>query len=138
MYSPSRINLLSDQEIEAIYEIPEFNKVERTLYFSVTTDEEVLFVKKYGTVKSKIYFIRLLGYFKAKQQFYKFDLSEDNDTQYILDKHFEECISKPSGQIDSKTYQKQKSDVLMLLGFQDWLPEHELKVNPHLDDLVKI
>ena len=138
MYSPSRINLLSDQEIEAIYGMPEFNKVERSLYFSVTTDEEILLVKKYGTVKSKIHFIRLLGYFKAKQQFYKFDLGEDSHTQYILDKHFEECQSKPSGQIDSKTYQKQKSDVLLLLGFQDWLPDHELQVLPHLDELIKL
>ena len=108
MYSPSRINLSSDQEIEAIYGMPEFNKVERSLYLSVTTDEEILLVKKYGTVKSKIHFIRLLGYFKAKQQFYKFDLSDSNDTQYILDKHFEECLLKPSGKVDSKTYQIKK------------------------------
>ena len=92
MYSPSRIKLLSDQEIEVIYAIPEFNKVERSLYFSLTTDEEILFVNKYRTVKAKIYFIRLLGYFKAKQQFYKFDLSEDSDTQYILEKHSNENI----------------------------------------------
>ena len=35
MYSPNRINLLSDQEIETIYAIPEFNKAERELYFSL-------------------------------------------------------------------------------------------------------
>jgi hypothetical protein len=68
MYSPSRIKLLSDQEIDDIYAIPEFNKDERSLYFSLT-DEEILSVKKYRTVKLKIHFIRLLGYFKAKQQF---------------------------------------------------------------------
>ena len=39
MYSPSRINLLSDQEIEAIYAVPNFNKVERELYFSLTDEE---------------------------------------------------------------------------------------------------
>jgi len=48
MYSPDRINLLSDQEIETIYAIPEFNKDERALYFSLT-DEEMLTVKKYRT-----------------------------------------------------------------------------------------
>lgn len=73
MYSHDRIKLLSDQEIEDIYSIPEFNKDEWSLYFSLT-DEEMLNVKKYRTVKAQIYFIRLLGYFKAKQQFYKFDL----------------------------------------------------------------
>ena len=64
MYSTSRIKLLSDQEIEDIYAMPEFNKAERSLYFSLT-DEEILSVKKYRTVKAKIYFIRLLKYFKA-------------------------------------------------------------------------
>ena len=54
MYSPSRINLLSDQEIEAIYAIPEFNKVERTLYFSVTTDEEILALRLYPWVSTFI------------------------------------------------------------------------------------
>ena len=57
MYSTSRIKLLSDQEIEDIYTMPEFNKAERSLYFSLT-DEEILSVKKYRTVKAKIYFIR--------------------------------------------------------------------------------
>lgn len=64
MYSPNRINLLSVQEIEAIYAIPEFNKAERELYFSLT-DEEMLLVKKYRTAKAQIYFIRLLGHFTS-------------------------------------------------------------------------
>jgi hypothetical protein len=113
MYSPNRINLLYDQEIEAIYAIPEFNKAERELYFSLT-DEEMLVVKKYRTAKAQIYFIRLIGYFKAKQQFYKFNLGQDNDSQFILGKYFEEHPSGLAGQIDFKTYQKQKNDILML------------------------
>ena len=105
MYSPNRIKLLSDQEIEDIYAIPEFNNSERTLYFSLT-DKEILSVKKYRTVKAQIYFIRLLGYFKAKQQFYKFNLGQDNDSQFILRKYFEESVSDITGQLDFKTYQK--------------------------------
>ena len=137
MYSPNRINLLSDQEIEAIYAIPEFNKVERALYFSLT-DVEMLVVKKYRTAKAQIYFIRLLGYFKAKQQFYKCNLGQDNDSQFILGKYFEEDLSGLSGQIDFKTYQKQKADILMLFGFKDWLPMHELTIQLHLSELIKL
>lgn len=40
--------------------MPEFNKAERSLYFSLTADE-ILSVKKYRTVKSQIYFIQLLA-----------------------------------------------------------------------------
>ena len=136
MYSHDRIKLLSDQEIEDIYSIPEFNKIERSLYFSLT-DEEMLVVKKYRTVKAQTYFIRLLGYFKAKQQFYKFDLGQDNETQYILETYFEKNLSEITGQIDIKTYQKQKNDIVMLLGFQDWLPIHEPQIQSHLGELIK-
>src|SRR3989338_9527299 len=137
MYSPNRINLLSDQEIEAIYAVPEFNKAERALYFSLT-DEEMLVVKKYRTAKAQIYFIRLLGYFKAKQQFYKFNLGQDNDSEFIFGKYFEEGLSGVTGQIDFKTYQKQKTDILMLFGFKDWLPIHETKIQFHLSELIKL
>lgn len=137
MYSPNRINLLSDQEIESIYAVPEFNKAERALYFSLT-DEEMLNVKKYRTAKAQVYFIRLLGYFKAKQQFYKFNLGRDNDSQFILGQYFEESLSEVTGQIDFKTYQKQKADVLVLLGFKAWHPIHEAQIQSHLSELIKL
>jgi len=73
MYSQSypHIHLLSDQEVEDIYSASQFNRGERILYFSLT-DEEMIVVKKYRTVKAQTYFIQLLGHFKAKQQLYKF------------------------------------------------------------------
>ena len=39
MYSKSRIQLLSNQEIESVYAMPQFNKTERALYFSLTDNE---------------------------------------------------------------------------------------------------
>jgi hypothetical protein len=139
MYSQSHrhIHLLSDQEIEDIYAAPQFNSGERTLYFSLT-DEEMTVVKKYRTVKLQIHFIRLLGYFKAKQQFYKFELSADDDTQYILGKYFDENISIQHGRVDIKTYQKQKNDILMLLDFIDWSPKHTPKIQSHLGGLIQL
>ena len=64
-----RIQLLSDEEIDAIYALPVFNEAERTLYFELNECEKLL-SKKYRTIKAQIYFIRMLGYFKAKQQYY--------------------------------------------------------------------
>ncbi|MBA2649058.1 MAG: Tn3 family transposase [Legionella sp.] len=139
MYSQSQchIHLLSDQEIKDLYAAPQFNYGERTLYFSLT-DKEMIIVKKYRTVKAQIYFVRLLGYFKAKQQFYKFELEADDDTQYILKKYFNKNTSIQYGQIDIKTYQKQKNDILMLLDFIDWLPKHAPKIQSHLGGLIKL
>lgn len=139
MYSKSqcRIHLLSDQEIDDIYSIPQFNNGERTLYFSLT-DEEMLIVKKYRTVKAKIYFIRLLGYFRAKQKFYRFNLGQDDDTQYISEKYFNENRSIHKSQLDIKTYKKQKDDILILFDFRDFLPEFEPKIQSHLCGLIQL
>ncbi|HAU1038213.1 TPA: DUF4158 domain-containing protein, partial [Legionella pneumophila] len=139
MYSKSqcRIHLLSDQEIDDIYSVPQFNNGERTLYFSLT-DEEMLIVKKYRTVKAKIYFIRLLGYFRAKQKFYRFRLDPDDDTQYISEKYFNENRSIYKGQLDIKTYKKQKDDILILFDFRDFLPEFEPKIQSHLCSLIQL
>ena len=128
MYSKSRIQLLSNQEIESIYAMPQFNKTVRALYFSLT-DNEMRLVKKYRTIKAKVYLIRLLGYFKAKQQFYKFDLAYNNvDTQSILEKYFEESLLPLSGKINFKTYFFQKNDIFTLLHYQDWSSTHEPKI----------
>lgn len=129
--------MLSDQEVEDIYAAPQFNNDERTLYFSLT-DEEMIIVKKFRTVKAQIYFIRLLGYFKAKQQFYKFELGADDDTQYILRKYFNGNISIQYGRVDIKTYQKQKNDILVLLDFIDWLPKHAPKIQSHIGGLIQL
>lgn len=137
MYSQDRIKLLSPQEIDAIYAIPIFNKTEQELYFTLS-DEEMLIVKEYRTVKAKIYFIRTLGYFKAKQQFYKFNLGQDSHTQYILEKYFDKNKPAPSGKLDFKTYQKQKNSILTLLAYQDWLPESEAGIQSYLNELLKI
>lgn len=116
-----RIQLLSDEEIDAIYAIPIFNEAERTLYFELNECEKLL-SKKYRTVKAQIYFIRMLGYFKAKQQWYRADLLKVNpkDTQHIMEKYFSTLSPLSSGEVDAKTYKKIKEDLLTALGYQNW------------------
>ena len=42
------------------------------------------------SIKSQAYFILQLGYFKAKHQFFTFDLHEVvEDLQYVLEQHFD-------------------------------------------------
>ncbi|MBN9231774.1 MAG: Tn3 family transposase [Legionella sp.] len=139
MYSPDRIQLLSDEEIDAIYGIPTFNDTERALYFDLNETEKAL-SKKYRTIKSKIYFIRMLGYFKAKQQLYRADLLESNpkDTQYIMAKYFDVSVSLTHGEIDKKTYGKMKTDLLVAFGYQDWSIQLMSTIQSNIGELLKI
>jgi TnpA family transposase len=132
----NRINLLSDLEIDAIYSFPSFNAVEQSLYFEFT-DLEIAIAKKYRTIKSQVCFMLCLGYFKAKQQFYTFNLSSSRDAQYILEKYFDKNNIPLSGEIDYKTYQKQKFDILTLLDYQEWSPKYQPQIELRVCELLK-
>lgn len=85
MNKHDRIQLLSEQAIESIYDFPFFNNEERVLYFTLT-EKELKLSKQYRTIKVQGYFICLLPYFKAKQQFFKFQFDKNivEDVKYIF------------------------------------------------------
>ena len=86
--SKRKIKLLSENEIRDLYALPKFNILERQQYFDLNKDEIIL-LKQFRTTKSKLYFILQLGYFKATQQFFKFNLSRvTKDVKYVLKKYF--------------------------------------------------
>ena len=76
-----RIQLLSDTEVEELYARPEFSSNEKALYFSLNKSEQSA-LQCYANLKTRVYFILQLGYFKTTQQFFSFDFEEvKNDTQ---------------------------------------------------------
>ena len=60
--SKKQINLLTDAEIEDIYARPKFDDVERDYFFQLS-DEEHNLLKKYTSIKSKVFLISQIGYF---------------------------------------------------------------------------
>ena len=83
-----RLKILSQDEVEAIYDIPHFKHEERRNYFSLSQPEKEL-AQTFRSVKSQAYFILQLGYFKAKHQFFTFDLNEVvEDLRYVMEQYF--------------------------------------------------
>lgn len=84
MNTKNRLKILSDDEIHRLYSRPIFPHQERVQYFTLShVEKEVL--QTLRSIKSKVYFILQLGYFKSKQLFFQFKLSEvKEDIQYIL------------------------------------------------------
>ena len=62
MKNKTRINLLSDAEIEELYNIPHFTKQDREIFFALSKNDYKL-LNQYRTQKLKLYFILQLGYF---------------------------------------------------------------------------
>ncbi len=83
-----RLTILSVNEIEALYSRPLFTLEERDLYFALTPPEEAM-LAELATPTSQMCFILQLGYFKARHQFFSFDLDEvEADLAYIQLRYF--------------------------------------------------
>jgi hypothetical protein len=83
-----RLRVLGDDEIEAIYGIPRFTPYERQEYFSFSL-KELAALEQLHSIKSQIYYLLQLGYFKARHMFFVFNLQEvSEDRSYIIEQYF--------------------------------------------------
>ena len=68
--SKSKVYLLSETEISDLYDIPDFNKLEKEIYFDLN-ESEIKILNSFKTQNTKAFFILQLGYFKAKHRFFR-------------------------------------------------------------------
>ena len=112
-----RIRILSEDEIEAIYQRPHFTHEERTEYFSISPMEKAA-IQQLHSIKSRIYYILQLGYFKARHLFFPFNLSEVSlDAGYIIEQYFP-SFQLTDLEIAKVTRLKQRSLILELCNYR--------------------
>ncbi|MCF6247091.1 MAG: DUF4158 domain-containing protein [Desulfobacula sp.] len=112
-----RISILNQSEINELYEIPKFTDDERRWYFELHDNEPKLLLLSVST-KTKIDLILQLGYFKAKNQFFKYQLDEtQKDIDYILNHYFDNA-HLVKARISREIKRQNKKRILNLLGFQ--------------------
>jgi hypothetical protein len=89
-------------------------------------------------MKTRIYFALQLGYFKAKQQFFKFDLADvQQDVEYLISHFFSDIKKNVSGQISRDYIRQQKNDILRLFGYQDWSPKYQRQVESFISEILR-
>ena len=83
-----RLKVLKDAEINELYSLPSFNHADREDFFSM--DESIKkFTYRLNKFEAKVYFLLMLGYFRAKPLIYNFSATDvDDDLQYVLNKYF--------------------------------------------------
>lgn len=139
MSNKERINLLTDAEVEDLYSRPEFNDEERDYFFTLN-DEENNLLKKYTSIKSKVFLILQIGYFKAIQQFYKFSLDEvKEDVNFIFKKHYSsEKRRQLSGTLWKENYSEQRKDILNFYGYREWSDSLKGITVDRLEKLIRL
>ncbi|MBY0581225.1 MAG: Tn3 family transposase [Rickettsiales bacterium] len=136
-YQKNRIALLSNAEIDQLFNIPTFNSQEMNLFFDLS-DNDHLLLENYKTIKLKIYFIIQLGYFRTTQRFYNFNLEDVPEiVSYLANKYFNP-IKIP---INYKPYREiikaQQNIILKLYDYKDWSSSLIPQVSAHLAELIK-
>ena len=83
-----RLKILSGDEIDALYGRPRFTHDERVEHFALSPTETTA-LERLHSIKSTIFFILQLGYFKARHMFFAFDLREvEDDVAYVRERYF--------------------------------------------------
>lgn len=83
-----RLKILSKNEIQTIFELPNFTHDERLLYFSLT-EKEKEFLNQSRSINTQIYFVLQLGYFKARHTFFTFEFENvSEDVEYVWQTYF--------------------------------------------------
>jgi TnpA family transposase len=122
-----RLRILGDDEIQAIYGIPRFTPEERLEYFSLSSTELASFSELHS-IKSQIYYIIQLGYFKARQMFFVFDLQEVlEDARYIIEQYFPN-FQFTDFEITKVTRLRQQRLILKLYNYRNCGPEERQKL----------
>ena len=94
-----RLRILTDEELDALYNRPCFSEEERAEYFALTSVELAL-VRSLRGASSQVAFLLQLGYFKAKQRFFAINFDElADDVSYLLAHYFPQiphaCLRLP-------------------------------------------
>ena len=83
-----RLQILGDDEIENLYGLPHLTPEEQAEYFALSP-QDIAAIKPLHGLKSQIYAILQLGYFRARHRFFVFSFSTVSaDVQYIQAQYF--------------------------------------------------
>jgi hypothetical protein len=87
--SSDRLQILSHEEYELLWRFPRFTQSDRDLFFTLTAPEREALEQR-RSIRAKIHFLLHLGYFRARQRFFRFDLpAVRDDVDYLSRCYFD-------------------------------------------------
>lgn len=132
---PSRLRILDNQEIKDLYERPHFTPEEQHQFFSISADEREA-MEQLHSIKSRLYFLLQLGYFRARYQFFAFDLDTvSQDIVYLQKRYFP---SSEMGDIGKATRLKQQHMILELCNYRLCDDKHRIVLRSRAQEAARI
>jgi hypothetical protein len=115
-----RITVLSAAEKNALYGLPDFDDFQRAEYFAMTEAEHTLAFQRKNAME-QIYCLLQIGYFKAKQLFFRFSLQDvsQEDIRFMMERYFPGMTLTPQPLI-MKEYYLQRNEIATLFQYRLW------------------
>jgi TnpA family transposase len=118
MARDARLSILTAHEVEDLYGLPCFTEDDRSLYFDLGTAEREL-VDGVFTISVAVHLVLQFGYFKAKRQFFVYDLQAvADDLQHILRHHFPKRHLSEINLLSKPTRLEQQRAILRLFDYR--------------------
>jgi TnpA family transposase len=111
-----RVRLLHENEISAIYQVPQFTESERHHYFQLELEEKLALKGLHQS--ARVYFVMQLGYFKAKHLLFDFTFHDmREDINYVISRHFP-GMKRPKMLPSRNRMASINKKIVTMLGFQ--------------------
>lgn len=87
-----RLQILSPEEYELLWGVPRFSQYDRDLFFALTAREHHT-LGRLRTVRTRVHFLLQLGYFRARQRFFRVEAeSVRDDIEYLSRRYLDDAI----------------------------------------------
>lgn len=116
-----RLTVLSEAEKQALYDLPDFDDFQRHEFFALSLEEHAAVFQRNG-VRAQVYCLLQMGYFKAKQAFFRFSMQDvpGDDITFVKQRYFP-GRALPEYSLPTKEYYLQRNMIAELFGYRLWL-----------------
>jgi TnpA family transposase len=114
------LTILSDEEKLVFYELPDFDDEQRVRYF-IFDENELDLIFRCKEFHAQVYCAVQIGYFKAKNMFFKFQLNSipKEDVHFLLNQYFNNK-QLSSFNITKNAYYFQQKEICRIFGYTLW------------------
>jgi len=115
-----RLTILSEAEKVALYGLPDFDDFQRAEFFAMTDAQRTFALRRSG-LEAQICCLLQIGYFKAKQAFFRFSLKDapPEDIAFLLQRYFPGRTLVARRLSDNEYYAPRK-EIAALFGYRLW------------------
>ena len=132
-----RLQILSPEEYELLWGFPRFTQSDRDLFFTLTAPEREA-LEQCRSVRTKIHFLLHLGYFRARQRFFRFELPAVRDDVDYLRRRYFDNVAVADLAVSLHTRQRHIEAILGLFRYRPCALDERTMLEAHARQAVRI